>query len=479
VPDRAGETVVVGGTWAALVAADALATAGEPVRLLLPHRGVGGGFAPRVVHGRSLELGLRVLELGHEAAPAAADVPPLRDHDPAGTGHVPYLPLVDAYVRALAGPDLVRLAPSATAVAGRLADDLFLTADPQGVRSALSADQRRRAAAELRDVWGTAGPGAPEAPVAAGPGALGDGTARTLAEASLANHGPTVHHALVAPFAAKVVAGGADAVLAAARRRIWTPVLWPRSTWEACAGVPFGFRPARPQHGIRGGVGVLVDRLLERLAHDERVTIETPGRLAGVAPARDGDVRLRFAAAPDVVARRPVLATPAAELFAAAGVAYAPVRARTVVAWVEVADEHVRVAPPVVHVVDPAIDALRITAPVAPAGVPAGRTLFCVELRHDLPEASIAVAARAGLERTGLVGEAAPAALVDGLSARTFPLPTRATAAAFAAARAAFDDAGIEADVVGGATGLTGDYLNEQIVAGLACAERRAAGVAA
>lgn len=459
-------TVVVGGSWAALVAAERLAAAGEPVHLLLPRRGVGGGFAPRHVDGRALELGLRVLELEHEAAPASEDVPPLEQHDPAGAGHLPYLPLVSRYLADLAGDDLLALPPSATAAGGRLTHDLFLTSDPAGVRDALHARDRRTAAAEVD-------PARPPGPLS------GPGETRTLQQASLQNHGRTVHEALIAPFVDKVAAGGAAAVLAAHRRRVWTPVLWPRSVWEACSDGPIGFRPRRPGATVRGGVGALVPRVLERIAADGRIGVTTAGPLVELGAAPDGRTRLTFEGGWQVVARRPVLAAPAPELFAAAGVAYAPERVRTVVGWVEVAEHDVLAVPPVVHVVDPDIDALRITTTVDPVGVPAGRRLLCVELRHDLAEGRIADAAREGLVRTGLVREGAPIQLVDGVAARTFALPTRATVDAFAAASGAFAGRELDVEVLGGGVALQGDYLNEQVVAGMACAARRAGAVVA
>ncbi|WP_022929928.1 NAD(P)-binding protein [Patulibacter americanus] len=454
------ETVIVGGAWAALVAADRLAAAGEPVRLLLPTRGVGGGFASRRVGGRSLELGLRVLELHHEAAPDAADVRPLEAYDLTTTGHVPFLPLVRDYVAGLAGEDLVELVPGATAIGGRLVDDLFLTSDPAGVRAALTPAQRAAAATEVD----------PDR----SPGALtGPAETRTLAQASRENHGATVHDALIAPFVAKVVAGGSDVVLAALRRRVWTPVLWPRSVWEACSGAPWGFRPDRPQHGVRGGVGVLVDRVVARLQAQPLVRIERVGPLRTLVHHGEGRVALGFDDARSVLAARPVLAVPAPELFAACGVPYAPERARTVVAWAELDAGDVLAAPSVVHVVDPENAAMRITVATPAAGDAGDRRLFCVELRHDLAEDAAASATRSGLVAAGIARPGAPIDVVDHVAARTFPLPVAANAAGFAAAREAFDALGLDVEVIGGGRGLAGDYLNEQIVSGLACAWSR------
>ncbi len=65
---------VVGGSIAALVAADAAARAGRSVDLLLPARGVGGGFRPLEVDGRRLDLGVRLLELDREDAGPPPDL---------------------------------------------------------------------------------------------------------------------------------------------------------------------------------------------------------------------------------------------------------------------------------------------------------------------------------------------------------------------------------------------------------------------
>ena len=65
----ASPVVVVGGSVASLVAADALAAAGRSVELHLPESGVGGGFTPITLSGRRLELGARLIELSYDVEP--------------------------------------------------------------------------------------------------------------------------------------------------------------------------------------------------------------------------------------------------------------------------------------------------------------------------------------------------------------------------------------------------------------------------
>ena len=64
--------VVVGGSIASLVAADAALRKGRDVELILPRSGVGGGFRPLQVDGRRLDIGVRLLEIDREDASTAA-----------------------------------------------------------------------------------------------------------------------------------------------------------------------------------------------------------------------------------------------------------------------------------------------------------------------------------------------------------------------------------------------------------------------
>src|SRR5829696_310832 len=109
--------VVIGGTPAAMVAVDALGAAGVPVRWLAPERGIGRGFAAMPRDGRTLQLGVRLLELGYEddAAP-----PPLSDYRPATSGHRPFTPLLRAWVEQLAGERLREIAPPRVVLDGML-----------------------------------------------------------------------------------------------------------------------------------------------------------------------------------------------------------------------------------------------------------------------------------------------------------------------------------------------------------------------
>ena len=129
--------VVVGGTLSALVTADALAREGRPVLLLLPARGVGGGFMPVEREGRRLERGMRVLELHYEGL---GEPPPIEDYRPGDHGHRPWTRLVRDWVGELVGEDaLVEIDPPAMAVNGRVGPEVLLRTDLEPIRELLDA----------------------------------------------------------------------------------------------------------------------------------------------------------------------------------------------------------------------------------------------------------------------------------------------------------------------------------------------------
>ncbi|HZV75512.1 MAG TPA: hypothetical protein VFF79_17515 [Conexibacter sp.] len=448
--------VVVGGTPAALVTVDALGAADVPVRWLAPERGVGRGFAPIPRDGRTLQLGVRLLELGYEDDRTP---PPLAAYRSGTSGHRPFTPLIRSWTEALAGERLREIAPPRVALDGALHDDYLFTVDLAGVPDALPAAER----AAIAD----------EAAIAAA--ALGDAGVladdlgeRSLADASRANHGATFHARLIEPLAGKFVPGGADAILADWRRKAWLPLFWPRTVHEAFAGTTPAFRPRRTFHELTpGGVGGLIDALGERIATYASVERIAVGGLAGVKP-RDGGLRLAFEGGHVEDAARPALGVPAAELQAVLGIDAAVERLRTAIAWIEVDEDAVPDGTDLVHVLDPGNPVARVSGgSTTPA---AGRRLLSVELRHDQADGTLAAAAIDGLRDAGLLKDGDPVSIHEGAMA-TLPLPNAATRARLTAAHAALTERALDAELLGGALAPGADSLNEQIVQGLRAAE--------
>jgi hypothetical protein len=456
------ERVVVGGSIAALVAADALAGLGEEVRLLLPKRGVGGGFAAIHRNGRVLELGVRLLELGYEDVGAA--VPPLLDYQPAIGAHRPYSPLIEGWLRELLGDRVAEAERPRMFFDDRLVDDLYFTTDPLALRQALSTTERAVIAAEAHDALAAAGCDAGLLDPA-----RDDELARlSTGEASRRNHGPTFHARMIAPIADKIVPGGAEHVLATHRRKIWVPLFWPTTLAQACEEGDVAFAPSRPFHTVTpSGCSGLVDAIQARL-QERGVRVEVAGRLEGLAGLSDGTMELRFADAGSIRAEQPVLGSGPAELFEAAGAEYAPAQARSVICWIEARPQDLRWAPSLLNIVDPEIPALRVSS--GGRGNP-GTHLLTVEMRHDLSQGEIAPAALQSLERTGLLTPGAEVHVVMSADAPSFPLPTVESLGRFVSGQRALAALEVDAEVVGGAAGFGVDALGEQIIQGLRAAE--------
>ncbi|WP_354698446.1 hypothetical protein DSM112329_04126 [Paraconexibacter sp. AEG42_29] len=447
--------VVVGGTIAALVAADGAAAAGREVVLLLPRQGVGGGFAPLTPDGRRLDRGLRALELHYEGT---GSPPPLEDYDAAGAGHRPYAQQIAAFIRELAGPGLVELGRPRLWLRGRLGEELLTTCDLTGLLGYLTAAQAETIARQT----------------AHGGAGLLDGARRhglgdlDLGAASREQHGALFHDLVIAPLAAKLRPGGTDDVPAALRRKLWLPLFHPQTLHEAATGAPPAFRPERPFHGIEpGGTGELIARLTARLQASPRVAVRRTDGIERIERGRSGAVLITPRRSLPVHAAEPILALAPGELFAACGVPYAPERETSTLAWVEVAEDDVLTLPSFVHVVDSDVRVFRLSRGERRDG----RITVCAELAHDVPKAFAASTAAAALTRLGLIRAGASVRPITAFAGPTFTAPTFANRARFGEARAAYDALGLDAQAIGGVEAFGADSLNEQLVQGLRAAQ--------
>jgi hypothetical protein len=450
--------VVAGGSIAALVAADAALARGRAVELILPRRGVGGGFAPIHAAGRRLGLGVRVLEIDREDAGEAR---PLAEYEPGFQNHAGFVRRVAELVEGLVGPRLTEVPRPSMSVDGRLVDDVYFTVDLEGLPALMGEADARRTAAE-----------AEEACRAAGDAGVLDGRhdlfATSLEDASRANHGATFHERFIAPMCAKIHPDGAAVVPAALRRKVWMPLFHPRTLARAAAGRPTGYRPHRPFHTVApGGMGVVLDALLERIRRAPGVTITEAGRLE--AAVRDGGATLlRFEDGSERRAVRPVLGPGPQEMFAAVGAPYAPARVPMALAWAEADEADLLADPSLVHAPGAEVPAFRFSQ--CGDDAPGSRS-WCVELRHDTRPDDVEDAVRSSLELTGVLREGAPLRILHQLTGPAFPDPSHREAAAFAAARAALQEARLDAEVVGGASAFGADSFNEQVIQGLRAEE--------
>lgn len=459
-PGDATAQVVVGGTVAALAAADALAAQGRAVRLLLPRTGVGGGFMPVQRDGRTLERGMRVLELHYEGAGAP---PPLHRYRPGEDGHRPFIRLIDAWVRELVGDDdVIEVDRPASFLGGRLGPEVLVSSDLSRAAELVGAEVARTIAAEAAAAARTSGDAGWLAP--------GEGERlwrATLDDASVHQHGPTFDELFVAPFTGKIRPAGGSDVVAALRRKLWVPLFWPLTVAEAFSGGPVGFVPERPASIVRpGGMAPVVRALLQRLT-DRGVDVVRYDAVTRVEPAGTA-VRIELSDGAVEVADRPVLGLAAGELFSAAGIDFAPAKVRSVLAWVEAREADLVELPGFVDVVDPEVAAYRITpGEVDPA---AGNRVLCVELAHDVRTDTAAEVARGALQRVGVLREGAVTQDLGVFAGPTFTDPTADSLERHAFALAELQARELRAHVVGGAEAFGSDSFNEQVLQGLRAA---------
>ncbi|WP_157519219.1 hypothetical protein [Modestobacter sp. Leaf380] len=426
------------------------------MRLLLPRTGVGGGFMPRQRGGRSLELGLRALELDYEGTTA----PPLASYRVRDGGHRPFVSMIDAWVRDLVPPDaLVELPPARMFLAGRSVPEAFISSDLTGAHRWVPGAVAHRVAAEAAARVADGGAAGWLAPSASAQLAGAD-----LETASIHQHGPTFHRLLMEPFLAKLRPAGGRDVAAELRRKLWVPLFWPVTVAEAFGGERPAFRPHRPAVVVRegGGIGPVVVALLARLRR-RGVHVHQHDGVRALAPSGSA-VAITLADGTDLLATRPVLALSAGELFGALDIDYRPARVRSVIAWVAAREDDVRETPGFVHVVDADVPAYRVTP--APAD-DSGTRVFCVELAHDVAEGAAAEVAAAVVTRLGLVREGTQLVDVAVFAGPTFADPTADTLRAHRAAAEQLAGLELPAAVLGGALAFGSDTFNEQVVQGL------------
>ena len=459
VPDP---VVVVGGSVAALVAADTLAAAGRTVQLHLPRRGVGSGFLPVVVGDRKLELGPRLVELAYDDV--VGEAPPLDDYQPGPHGHRPYLSLVARVVRDLAGDELLAARPPELVRHGRRVADFLLGGDLASLPDVLTSAELDAVAREAQAALsseGAAGVLAPEREP--------ELWERTFADASVVNHGSTFHDVLIESIASKIVAGGSASVVAALRRRIWLPLFHPQTIVEACAGA-LTYRPNRPMQTLEsGGMGTLVQRLLDRVRQSDRVTVVDADALASITRTATG-VMLSFSDGVETNNTSPIIGVSPEEVFGAAGVVYEPQRVALSIAWIDVEESAVTDCPSVLFVADPDVPVFRISESTADR-VPGVRTFSC-ELHHAVDADSLGQTAIDALRTLGVVVPGAAARVVRAGVVPAFASPTHEGVRRFEAARLSFDALELPVELVGGGAGFLADSFNEQIVQGLRAASR-------
>ncbi len=476
--------VVVGGSVAALVAADRLSSQGVEVDLFLGDR-PGGGFAPIAASGRPVELGCRLIELSYDQAPAKtsaavgsgdfdlsggsgasgsatdasfAATPPLSEYQPGPHGHRPYVHLVDGLIRELLGDRLVEIEHPLMDIGSRWVRDWILSGDLTGLADAAGPKCDRFVMDALSGVgrWGERGWFEPEHRARL--------ETQSLREASESTLGAEFNNAFLEPVASRVLERGTADVVAALHRKIWLPLFWPGTVAASLSGV-VPHVPNRPFHSVsRGGMGALVTVLLERLAQSDSVRIFRSGALQR-AQSQAGMTRCEFADGRAIEAQQPILGVAATELFAAANVHIRLEMATTSLVWVEM--EEGSTPPDVLWTAGADRPVYRWSRSYASDGAP----IMCGELAWWVREQDLAETAVADMQRSGIIDNPESVTVLGAIRRPSFAVPSLLNMNRFAVARQELDARSLQATLIGGIGAFGADTCNEQIVQGLAAAE--------
>ncbi len=305
--------------------------------------------------------------------------------------------------------------------------------------------------------------------VLADPAAL---TAMSLTEASLTNHGALFHELIVEPIMSALMGDRSRSILASLRHKVWAPLYWPTTLWEAAVGLTPAFNPQRQFWAdSRGGMTELVDELLSRTDASSLVTRRDVGALRTVLP-HNGGTAFAFAGRDGKLGEwveidRPIVSMTPSQLFAAAEIEHHADRIHARVAWVDVPEAEVQHLSATTFL-DTDDGVFRVSGgPARFTDDGSERRLFTVELRHDATDtAPIAEAMCAA----GIVDHRDHVALVD---TRTFPAmaePTAVNQRRFVAAHDAFVEAHPGVRLLGPVGGYGADPMNEQLFSGVATA---------
>jgi hypothetical protein len=180
-------------------------------------------------------------------------------------------------------------------------------------------------------------------------------------------------------------------------------------------------------------------------------------------------VRIEFGGeTPPVVCVRPIIGLGPDQLFAAAGIPYAPARLPLSICWVTVPEADLLTLPSMTFVVDPDLPAYRVNKN---SDDRRGWQLISLELSHDSDVGDSEYSARQTLEAIGVLRPGGKMELIHQVRAAAFTAPSADNLRAFELARESFNGLRLDAEIIGGASAFGADSLNEQVIQGLRAGE--------
>lgn len=438
---------------AGLVAARSLANRGVGVLLLARPGTIGGSFRPKLIGGREVPVGPRFLELGYEDDPLTS--PALDSYVPGMHGHRAFTPRVRTFIEREANIEVEKVSRMAVQRNRMRVPDFLFSVDLCRTRDLFTARENSAIRRETRLAETRLG--------AAGVRNSANYARRSVAWASLANHGPTFHAAVIEALGNRIAPDGVRRTLAPYARKLWLTVFHPRTINQAFRGLEPDFKPRREIFTPKGGFGRMLGSLEDGIRDYGGLIQEYES--VDVSTSADGAHIVRVDS--DLTVRCDHIVFAGSPSDAGAPQAGALGRFPAQIVWVEVefgvpADDF----PTLIHILDRDCPLYRISAGSTAPGV------FCLEYSGalSLDEALRRAQTDLGTHVPELQGAAV--AVLEGITIQQVSY-SGANVARMRESLKVLEQRRESNRVhfTGGLTAVGADSLNEQVVQGLRIAE--------
>lgn len=259
-PQNHSSYAIVGNTLSAMVTALELAKQGRKVLLINPGGPWGGYFSGIISGGKLFDLGLVTLEFSTFSA--QANFENLCEYNPLVRNDVGrFFDVVKAWIAPLI--NMTNISMPQMLVGGKMFDDVF-SANSVHVLNQLPFAKSMRDEITL---------------FSANPNLHARYKATTriyntldYATASIANHGYTLHHKLIAPYLKKVLGINANAMLARYHRIPWLPLYWPETLKKVLKGEDVNLLPTTFTYPKQSSVAALTQKIAYLVRQNALIT---------------------------------------------------------------------------------------------------------------------------------------------------------------------------------------------------------------
>lgn len=449
------DLLVFGGTIACLVSALKSAQAGARVKLLVPPKGIGSGFAPLRKGSYLLDVGCRRFDLTNDP-----EILSFEDYQP-GARTRPFANHYRSFLEEDLELELVETPAPTAAFDGKHVPDFVTSLDLRSLRDIMSADDLDAVLDETGSILAH-----PErSPLAMGFGAWPDLSNATLKDASIANHGRTLHERLIKPYAEKLFPGSWESMPADLAQKIWAPLFFPRTVYQGCMGEIDRDRPAITYfYPASGYFGEFVAKLLEKVRRHPGIQTQTCSQLqsldqqgfATYATLQGGET-LRWT-------RPYVLGASVDSYLNLAGAGGNTDKMGLALIWVEVAEADILTDPSMINVFDGTTPVSRIS--YGGTGCKDGNRILTLEM-SAVASACTLSASTDTLNRLNILRPGAPVKLIHREQNLSLFAPTARNRQMLDTAKQRLKSRDVTPNLVGPLTNMKADTLCDQILQGL------------